>query len=114
MRTDSALSRRASIAAATGSSSSPPVEVEEEEVAAQFGAQRARLDPREVDPAGGELGQRVDQGAGLVVAQLGEDQRGLPLLVAPPAGSVPSGASQTKRVTLFSSSWIPSRRISQP
>ena len=90
MRTDSALPRSPSIASATAGSSSAPVEVDEEHVAAEAAAQRPRLDPGQVDLAVGELGQRLDERAGMVVAELGEDQRRPPRARRPRA-AVPRG-----------------------
>ena len=52
------------------------VGVDDEAVAAERVADRPRLEQREVDAAGGELLEHLEQGAGVVVGQL-DDERGL-------------------------------------
>ena len=75
------------------------LEVDEEEVVAEAGAPRPRLDPGEVHAAAGELAQHVDQPARRLVAAAPEDDRRLrrPRPVSPTSSA---GASQTKRVSL--------------
>src|SRR5829696_7340755 len=54
------------------------LDVEEELVAAEPAPQRAGLDPGQVDLALREDLEGVHQGAGVILAELGEDQRGSP------------------------------------
>ena len=75
------------------------LEVDEEEVVPEAGAARARLDPREVHPAAGELGA-ARRRASRATGRRRPRRRSRSSASSPASPTSPAGASQTKRVTL--------------